>query len=164
MDSTLLSFLQAAEESEREHLLSELVLVDAAPLVRQTLRQRLGFFVNHSGTNPNNPEAEDLYQDVIARLIAKLNELRVDSGGDTISNFRQYVSRVAANACHDYLRAKSPARSRLKNNLRDLLDRHPDFSIRKDEANEFLCGFVAWRNRMPAQASSKNSRELRERP
>jgi len=164
MDSILLSYLQAAEETERERLLSELVLTHAAPLVRQTLRQRLGFFVNHVGANPNNPEAEDLYHDVIARLIARLNELRTDPREETISNFRQYATRVAANACHDYLRAKSPARSRLKNNLRDLLDRHPDFSVWKNEVNEYLCGFAAWCNRELTQATSNNLRQLRDSP
>jgi len=164
MDTILLSYLQAVEESERERLLSELVLVHASPLVRHTLRQRLNFFVDHSGVNPNNPEAEDLYHDVITRLIARLNELRAAPHEDTIDSFRQYVARVAANACHDYLRAKSPARSRLKNNLRDLLDRHPEFSRWKDEANEYLCGFAAWRNRELSQESSKNLRQLQERP
>ncbi len=164
MDSTLLSYLQAVEESERERLLSELVLVDAAPLIRHTLRQRLGFFVDHAGANPHHPEAEDLYHDVVARLIARLNELRADPHEDTINNFRQYVTRVAANACHDYLRAQSPARSRLKNNLRDLLDRHQDFSVWKDEVNEYLCGFAAWRNTRPSQAPSKSLRQLQERP
>ncbi|MDQ3687245.1 MAG: sigma-70 family RNA polymerase sigma factor [Acidobacteriota bacterium] len=164
MNLILLSFLQANEESERERLLSELILVHASPLIRHTLRQRLGFFVNHAGTNPNNPEAEDLYHDVITRLIAKLHELRTNSGKDTISNFRQYVASVAANACHDYLRAKSPARSRLKNNLRDLLDHHSDFSLWKDDVNEYLCGFAAWRNRELSQAASKNLRRLQEMP
>ncbi len=164
MDATLLSFLQAVEESERERLLSELVLTHAAPVVRNTLRQRLGYFVDRSGANPNNPEAEDLYHDVITRLIAKLHELRADPHEEKISDVRQYVASVAANACHDYLRAKSPARSRLKNNLRDLLDRHPDFSLWMNEVNEYLCGFAAWRNRELSQASSKNLKHLLEKP
>jgi len=164
MDSILLTFLQATEGAERERLLSELVLTHAAPLIRNTLRQRLGFFVDHSGANSNNPEAEDLYQDVITRLITRLKGLRADPHADRISNFRQYVTRVAANACHDYLRAQSPARSRLKNNLRDLLDRHPDFSVWKDEVYEYLCGFAAWRHRKPSPAPSKSLLLLLENP
>ncbi len=164
MELILLSFLQAADGSERERLLSELVLTHASPFIRNTLRQKLGFFVDHSGANSNNPEAEDLYQDVITRLITRLNELRADPHADTISNFRQYVTRVAANACHDYLRAQSPARSRLKNNLRDLLDRHLDFSIWKDEVHEYLGGFAAWRHYQASPAPSKILRQLQERP
>ena len=129
MDLLLLSYLHSPLESERERLLSELMLVRAAPVIRHTLRLRLNFYVDHTGASPNNPEAEDLYHDIIAKLIERLNEAKGDPERQEIRDFRQYVARVAVNACNDYLRGRSPARSRLKNNLRDLLDRHPDFLL-----------------------------------
>src|SRR3954469_19426861 len=103
MDVILLPFLQSTEKSESEQLLSDLISVHAAPLVRHTLRQRLGFYVNQQGANPHNHEAEDLYRDVIAKLVQLLNDPQLKSGKVEIKNFRQYVSRVATNTYHDYL-------------------------------------------------------------
>src|SRR5207253_4387455 len=85
------------------------------------------------------------------------------TGKVEIKNLRQYVSRVATNACHDYLRAKSPARSRLKNNLRDLLDRHKDFATWKTE-NEALCGLASWYGEGKSTSSLNRLAELEERP
>jgi hypothetical protein len=68
----------------------------------------------------------------------------MEPGKNEIRNYRQFVTRMAVNACHDYLRAKSPARARLKNSLHDLLDRHRDFRIWRGKADLLLCGFAEW--------------------
>ena len=133
-----------ANELERERLLSELVLVHVSPLVRHTLRQRLGFYVNALGVNPHNQDAEDIYHDIVTKIIGKLNKPELAVEQNAIKDFRQYVLRLSANACHDYLRAKSPARSHLKNNLWDLLKRHHDFALWRDKQNNHLCGFAIW--------------------
>jgi RNA polymerase sigma factor (sigma-70 family) len=83
----------------------------------------------------------------MTKLIGLLNDPQLRAGRPEVKNFRQYVLRVATNACHDYLRAKSPARNRLKNNLRDLLERHPDFALWRVGQSEPLCGFTEWLNR-----------------
>jgi RNA polymerase sigma factor (sigma-70 family) len=156
--------LRSTDEAEREQLLSDLIIFEAAPLVRNTLRQRLGFYVSHLGVNPRNHDAEDLYHDVMAKLLGLLNDPQLRTGQQAIKSFRQYVLRVAANACHDYLRAKSPARNRLKNNLRDMLERHPDFALWKAGDGETLCGFTAWLNRSKSPESFKRLASLDTRP
>lgn len=161
MDVILLPLIRSSDESDRELLLSDLILVHAAPIVRSTLRQRLGLYVNALGVNSQNHDAEDLYHDVIAKLLQLLNDPQLRSGTVEIKNFRQYVARVATNACHDYLRAKSPARSRLKNSLRDLLDRHQAFATWRVE-NETLCGFAARRGGGKKAAAVNRLIELRE--
>jgi RNA polymerase sigma factor (sigma-70 family) len=161
MDAILLPFLRSRDEFEREHLLSDLIFVHAAPVVRHTLRQRLGFYINALGVNPHNHDAEDLYHDVIAKLLQLLNDPQLISGEAEIKNFRQYAARVATNACHDYLRAKSPARSRLKNNLRDLLYRHQEFATWKVES-ETLCGFASWSGYSKSVQASSLLIELQE--
>ena len=99
-------------EAEREQLLCDLILFEVAPLVRNTLRQRLGFYVSQLGANPQNHDAEDLYHDVMAKLIALLSDPQLRAGWLEIQNFRRYVLRVAANACHDYLRVKTISKPR----------------------------------------------------
>jgi RNA polymerase sigma factor (sigma-70 family) len=152
MDSVLLPFLRSIGEAEREQHLSDLILFEAAPLVRNTLRQRLGFYVSHLGANPRNHDAEDLYHDVMAKLIGLLNDPQLRTGQLVIKNFRQY------------LRAKSPARNRLKNNLRDLLERHQDFAQWRTGDAETLCGFTAWLNHGKSSLVTPRLSSLEARP
>jgi RNA polymerase sigma factor (sigma-70 family) len=140
MDQLLLPYLHAPDDAERRLRIDELLLIHAAPVVRHTIRRRLGFYVDQRGRNPHNQDAEDLYQDIIAKVVQALADSSTTSA---IENLNQYVSRIAANACNDILRSKSPARARLKNNLRYVLSQHEDFALWKNEAAT-LCGFRAW--------------------
>jgi RNA polymerase sigma factor (sigma-70 family) len=158
MDQLLLQYLQSTNESERQHRLDELLLLYAAPVVRLILRRRLGFYVDQRGSNPHNQDAEDLYQEIMARIV---QSLRDSSTASSIASFQQYVSRIASNACNDVLRAKSPARARLKNNLRYVLSHHPDFAIWKP-SGETLAGFGVWRDSSKSLSSARQLANLRE--
>lgn len=160
MDQLLLPYLQATDESERQQCLDELLLVHAVPVVRQALRQKLGFHVDQRGVNPHNQDAEDLFQEIMAKVVQTLHDLRNPSA-KTIQNLKQYVARIATNACHDVLRTKSPARARLKNNLRFLLTRHRDFAVWKIE-NETLSGFAVWRDTSQSESSQKQLFDIEE--
>ena len=144
MDNVLAPYLTADDDRQRQQHLDELLTLRAAPLIRGVLFRRLGFHVNSQGVNSNNQDAEDLYQEAMTRVVQGLNQLQSSAGID-IGNFELYVSRLASNLCTDFLRAKSPARTRLKYRLRDLLQRHKDLAIWR-HSGETLCGFDAWRN------------------
>lgn len=144
MDNALLLYLTATDDRERQQQLYDLLTLRAAPLIRQVLLRRLGFYVSALGVNEKNRDAEDLYQEAMTRVVQGLNQLQ-SSTATEIENFELYVSRLAANICTDFLRAKSPARTRLKYRLRDLLKRHKDFGIWQHNG-EILCGFARWRN------------------
>ncbi len=160
MDQLLLPYLQAPNESERQQHLDELLLVHAGPVVRQALRRRLGFYVDQRGINPHNQDAEDLYQEIMAKIVQTLHDLRNPSATTDIQNLKQYVSRIASNACNDILRTKSPARARLKNNLRFLLTHHRDFAVWKMEG-ETLSGFAVWRD--TSKSSQKELFDIEDR-
>lgn len=144
MDNVLVPYLTARDEQERQQHLDELVTIRAAPLIRQVLRRRLAFYVSAQGVNGNNQDAEDLYQESMTRVVQVLHQLYSASGIE-IDNFNLYISRIASNTCTDFLRAKSPARTRLKDGLRHLLKRHKDL-ISWEYDGEILCGFAPWRN------------------
>jgi len=144
MDNVLVPFLTARDDRERQQHLNELVTIRAAPLIRQVLRRRLAFYVSAQGVNRNNQDAEDLYQEAITRIVQVLHQLHSASGIE-IDNFDLYVSRIASNTCTDFLRSKSPARTRLKDGLRHLLKRHKDL-VSWEQDGEILCGFAPWRN------------------
>ena len=151
MDQLLLPYVQATDVSERQQQLDELLIVYSSPVVRRTLRQKLGFHVNQLGVNPHNPDAEDLYHEITVKIIELLRDLPATR--TEIENFENYVSRIATNTCLDYIRAKSPARTRLKYSLRELLSRKSEFIISKSE-EEFLCGLKGW-TKTRAQVSSQ---------
>jgi RNA polymerase sigma factor (sigma-70 family) len=143
MDNLLVPYLTADDDGDRQHYLQEILTVHAAPLIRQVLRRRLGFYVSAQGVNENNQDAEDLYQEAMTRVVQVLTQLQSSSGAD-IANFELYVSRVASNICIDFLRAKSPAHTRIKYSLRDLLKRDKDLASWEHDG-EILCGFAPWR-------------------
>jgi RNA polymerase sigma factor (sigma-70 family) len=161
MDNALGPYLQAKDERERQQHLDELLTLRAAPMIRQVLRRRLGFYVSAQGINENNPDAEDLFQEAMTRVIQGLDQQR-SSPSTGIDSFELYVSRIAANICIDFLRAKSPARTRLKYRLRDLLRRHKDLaSWEHDEW--ILCGFASWRNTGKSPFLGRSFEELETR-
>jgi RNA polymerase sigma factor (sigma-70 family) len=144
MDNVLVPYLTARDEQQRGQHLDELVTIRAAPIIRQVLRRRLAFYVSAQGVNGNNQDAEDLYQESMTRVVQVLHQLYSASGIE-IDNFNLYVSRIASNTCTDFLRAKSPSRTRLKDGLRHLLKRHKDL-VSWEHDGEILCGFAPWRN------------------
>src|ERR1044072_5900756 len=144
MDNVLAPYLAARDEQERQQHLNELVTIRAAPLIRQVLRRRLAFYVSAQGVNGDNQDAEDLHQESMTRVVQELHQLHSASGIE-IGNFDLYVSRIAANTCTDFLRAKSLARTRLKDGLRHLLKGHKDL-VSWEHGGEILFGFATWRN------------------
>jgi RNA polymerase sigma factor (sigma-70 family) len=129
-------------------------MVHATPVLRQALRRRLGFYVDQRGINPHNQDAEDLYQEIMTKVVQALHDLRNPLAKTDIQNLKQYVARIASNACNDVLRTKSPARARLKNNLRFLLTNHRDFAVWKMEGDT-LSGFAVWRDTSKSLSSQK---------
>src|SRR5919107_117344 len=100
MNSLLLRLLDAQDEQERRECRDELLTIHVAPIVRQVLRQRLGFYVSAQGVNENNHDAEDLYQEAMTRMVELLHEGRRSL--TTIGNFEGYVVRIVSNICVDF--------------------------------------------------------------
>ena len=143
MNNLLVPLLNAGDERERQRCVDELLTIHVAPIIRQVLRRQLGFYVSAQGVSETNRDAEDLYQEALARMVEVLHgDQRVLT---TIDNFERYVGRIVSNICIDFLRSKHPARTRLKNALRDVFTRNSDLVSWQDQ-NETLCGFAAWRN------------------
>ena len=162
MDNLIIPYLAAANEHEREKRLDELLMVYAAPIVRRTLRRRLSFYVSAQGANPNNHQAEDLFQETMTKVVQMLHDLPSSQTKNEIENFEQYVGRVATNVCIDFLRTRTPARTRLKDSLRDLFRRHKEL-VSWEYEGEILCGFAVWRNTGKTFFSEQQSSEVEAR-
>jgi len=135
-------------------LLERIVVEVAAPIVRHTLRYRLHFYISERGASPANPDAEDLYHDILTRLVTALRRLATGERAAVITDVGQYAQRVAINCCNDYLRMKYPQRTRLRDRLRDLLERQPDFAIWRSDDGDQFCGLAEWRERGVGRADT----------
>ncbi|MFN0083926.1 MAG: sigma-70 family RNA polymerase sigma factor [Blastocatellia bacterium] len=164
MDRTLAAFLHTTDSAERERLLRELILDQAAPVVRQALRYRLRFYAGGGRSGGMNPDAEDLYHDVLAKLVRVLNQMHPQEDAGEIKDFRQYATRVAVNSCNDYLRSKYPLRTRLKDKVRDTLERHGEFAVWRSEQGELFCGLVVWGRDRRSGSAGERLRALEEQP
>jgi hypothetical protein len=72
MDEILLPYFQSASEAEKQQCLDELLQVHASPVVKNTLRERLGFHISIARATSRNQEAEDLYHEVLAKIVELL--------------------------------------------------------------------------------------------
>lgn len=142
MDNLLIPLLNVRNEQEREQRLDELLTTHVAPIIRQVLRRQLGFYVSAQGTNHSNHDAEDLYQEMMMRMVQVLD---APQRYRTIESFEAYTRSIVSHICVDFLRSRYPERARLKNALRDIFRRHQTLASWQYQ-NEILCGFAVWRN------------------
>jgi RNA polymerase sigma factor (sigma-70 family) len=147
IDPVLDSFVRATTREEQEGQLEQLVVMQAIPIIRRVLRQRLGFYVNARGENRQQPDAADLFHEILVRVLQRIRSLQTTDGTDEIRDFGAYVSRTAGNACHDYLRSLYPVRHLLKNRIRYLLTDRKELVWREERyrtQRTIVCGLAVW--------------------
>ena len=148
IDSMFSSFVHEEDPFEQERLLTEIVSVEALPIIGRVLRQQLGLGLSGSGKGRQTSLAADLHHEIAARIIDRLRRLRAagaDNIGHDIGDFASYVARISRNVCHDFLREKYPTRHSLKSRIRYLLSAKPQFNIRKSENSGLRCGMSEWK-------------------
>ena len=137
---------EATNSTERvvyQDSVDELISVYADPIITKVFLQRLNIYFNPSRRGLNPPEAEDLYQTVILKLVGLIKADKTGLVTQNIAEISNYVARITHNVCNDFFRMKYPERNRLKNKLRDLMRRHPDFTYWVIE-NRIVCGHKSW--------------------
>ncbi|MCI0337561.1 MAG: hypothetical protein L0226_08295 [Acidobacteria bacterium] len=132
----------STEKTQRRDI-DELISVYADPVIKRVMLQRLNLYFDSQRKGLNQPEAEDLYQTVILKLVSYFGDNRNALLTQDICEMSSYVAAVTHNVCNDFLRMKYPEWTRLKNSLRELIRRRPDLSCWTIE-NHTLCGFSCW--------------------
>jgi DNA-directed RNA polymerase specialized sigma24 family protein len=161
IDALLLPYLQAAQESEAERLLTTLVSEHIEPVIKRTLRSKLGSR-SPQGLSASDTDFEDLYSQVLVRLLTRLKECKGRPGEKAIVDLKGYVAVVSYHTCYEYFRLKYPHRHHLKNRVRYLLSHQPGLALWEGEDGELLGGLAAWKGR-PA-ARGEGLRRLLESP
>src|SRR6185503_17055796 len=146
MDHRLLTFIEAPDEEQADRYLAILIDEHAVPIVKEILGSSLRFHLDNNGAT-STQDANDLFNDIVANLLARLRQIRSDYPRGVIADLRGYIAATAYNACNLYLRQKYPRRSRLKNRLRYLLSHDATFALWTNEASGLICGFAQWRNK-----------------
>lgn len=152
IDPLLLPFLDARGKEAEDSSLSELI-EDAQPVIKGIIRNKLKVTLSASDGRLENQEALEIESDVLAELVAELNQLKTGRDEKTINNFRHFAAVITFHACSKYLRRKNPERGQLKDRLRYLLRNRPHFSLWQTDAGRWLCGLHEWQGQT-AQAAS----------
>jgi hypothetical protein len=140
MDHALKSFLTTPDQADSEEKLGELLVRHAAPVIRRIVARRLSAF----------SDADDVVSQVMLELMLRLRQGRVESNLYGIDAFAGYVAAAAHHACDHYLRRMHPARWRLRNRLRYVLEHDPQFALWKSAEGSWHCGCANWPLRTPA--------------
>jgi DNA-directed RNA polymerase specialized sigma24 family protein len=125
-DPRLTAFLGAETDSEAQRALA--LIFDAATerLLMECVRRGLHGSARHAA------DVEDAASDTRVRLIRRLWALRRDGSG-TIEDFAAYVATTATRTCYALLRARFPARTRFRNQVRYSVSRHPDTRLEETD-------------------------------
>lgn len=138
MDQVLEPFVAAPDQADADDALGALLTRHAAPVIRRVVVRRLGSAC---------PEQEDLISLVTLQLMLRVRQAKADASLAAIDTFASYVATAAHHACDHYLRRKHPARWRLRNRLRYVLEHDESWSVWKADEGLWLCGRAEWRSR-----------------
>src|SRR5437870_7263116 len=125
--------------------LANAALGDAEPVICRIVRRKLGATLRHDDGREQNLDAMDVLGEIRLKLIRKQTE----GEAAAIADWLAYAAMVAYNACADYLRAKYPRRTSLKNALCRLLEKSDRCYIWRLTSGEAVCGYATQRNTSP---------------
>src|SRR5262249_49614664 len=149
-DPLLLPLLQAADEAEAADWLAILIEQHTRPVIERVAGR--GW------------EAEDLRSEIVTRIVELLQNCRATPSDNPISNFSHYVSVVAAKVCRNEQRRQSPRRHSLKDSIRHLLNRQPQFALWFGADQSQLCGLADWRDQARSLPQDGRLSQLLEDP
>jgi RNA polymerase sigma factor (sigma-70 family) len=135
-------YLAVTADAEADRCLGQILEDVAAPLVRRVVASA----VRDSSAFA---EIEDIVADTLLDLLRRLRDLR-EGGTEPIHDLRRYIVTCAYNRCHERLRERHPARTRLRNQLRYLFGHDRELALWRDTQGELVCGFRDWAGRRPA--------------
>ncbi len=139
MDDLLTNWLQAADETEAERWLSQLLTQEIEPLIAGVIRFKLRLA-------PDAPEAEDLKQESLAELLSELDKCR-KADSPPIGDLRALAATITYRTCYRWLRGQTPQRNSLRNRLQYVLTHKSHLALWTNRLNQWLGGLAEWRGR-----------------
>lgn len=131
-DPRLTAFFAAGSEDEAEVALAALFDDATERVLADSVRR--GLF----GSPRRHTDADDIVSETRVRLIRRLWMLR-RHGGEAIGDFTAYAAATATRTCYAHLRARFPARTRLRNQIRYSVARHAETVLEADSHGVWHC-------------------------
>ena len=148
-DPRLTPFFAAATDHEAQHALGALFDFATEQVLADAVRRGLFASAHRSG------DADDVISETRVRLIRRLWSLRHD-GGDAIEDFGAYVAATATRTCYAYLRARFPARTRFRNQVKYSVSRHPETRLEADPNGVWQCQTRTAVRAVPARGAARD--------
>src|SRR5215813_4548663 len=164
IDALLMPYIHAVDEADSESLLAALVSAYVEPVIRQVIGSKMRVRFDRWGRASHNPDAEDLYNDTLVQLLARLKECKTNLVENAIGNLRGYVAVISHHTWYEYLRLKYPQRHNLKNKLRYFLTHQSGLAVWENESGDLLSGFATWREQTKARMRSDRLQQLLDDP
>ena len=165
-DALLRPFLEADGEGEAQRCL-EVLIQRAAPLIARAVRQNRHVTPNRAGgryERQEEQEADDIYQEALLFVIARLRGLRSGRVPAPIARYGAYVTATAAHVCHERLRRTAPNRQAFRARLRYLLTSVPTLALWRDDWGRTVCGLSNWQGRAASCSALLRLQTFQENP
>lgn len=144
IDPLLEPLLREHGDGRADELLSRLIEEHAAPVIKGVIRYKL-HLNSHLATQ--RAETEDLYQEALLQLLARLRQFRAEPSAHPVADLRGMSAVIAHRTCSGWMRRQFPERHALKNRLHYLLTRQKGLALWQGEDGKPLAGFAAWQGR-----------------
>jgi RNA polymerase sigma factor (sigma-70 family) len=142
-------WLRETDAERARQQLDELVAQHAEPLVRRIVGFKLATFGETGGGRLPRADVEDVSQNALCYLLARLQRLKGDQGCGAVRDFTAYAAVTAYNACNEYFRAKRPAWFSLSMKVRYLSTHSISFALWENGEGNEVCGFTRDRGKDP---------------
>jgi hypothetical protein len=143
-DDLLSFYISAANETEAERALSQLMVQHVTPLIHQIVNYKL--CAGTSRSTERESDAEEVCSNVQLKILEKLHQWRHQVKNNEAYQFMDYVAMTSYHFCNQYWRDDNPLRNRIKNRLRYFLTSSNEFAIWK-KGGKSVCGFASWEKR-----------------
>lgn len=125
----------------------------AEPILQSAFRRYFRVSLRRDDFSETNQDALEVLSDVRIRLLNRFSSLEEVGEEEQVENLEAYARAAAGNAFRDYLRKKYPARLRLSNRIRYILNASDKFASWQSEDGDLLCGEIEWQEgRRPADS------------
>lgn len=152
IDELLEPLLREPDDGRADELLSRLISAHAEPVIKGVIRYKL-HLNSHRATQ--RAEADDLCQEALLQLLARLRRFRREPAVQPIADLRGMAAVIAHRTCSGWMRRQFPERHALKNRLHYLLTRQRGLALWQGEDGRLLAGFAAWQGEKTAAPPSR---------
>ncbi|MBO0721028.1 MAG: hypothetical protein J2P41_09405 [Blastocatellia bacterium] len=157
IDPLLEPLLQLTDQEQVDESISHLIAGHAEPVIKAILRYKL--HINFQ--SERQPDANDIYQEVIVRLLERLRQFRQQPDLYPISDLRGMTAMIAYRTSARWRQRQFPERHAFKNRLSYLLTRQRGFALWLSENKKSVAGFAKWQGRKDLATQGRLNR-LRE--